>query len=520
MKVVTAEEMQRIDRVTIDEIGIPGEVLMGYAGKSAADYIFTNFPQLKKAAVFSGVGNNGGDGFVIAYLLSNKGIPVDIYIAGNISKVTDTSNIYLSICKKNKINITILDDNSLNKINLNNYELIIDALLGTGFKGSPRSIVKEAITAINSSSAKVLSVDLPSGLPSDGEAPEGEVVDADHTVTIGLPKISLVIYPGKRYTGILHVSDIGFPMHLTDSMDLSVELLKSSYVKSILNLNKDAESYKNIVGHLLLVGGFDGMEGAIFMSAMAAFETGVGLATLLTTHGARNIIAGKIPELITRSLNSFNSEAENEEIGEDILSFFREDRLYDAMIIGPGMGRSELSAQIFNVILNNINRSGINKVLIDGDGLFHLSEYLKINKLPDNVSFVITPHFGEASMLLNTPVQNIKNNRLQSAKDLSIKTGSVVVLKGPATIITDSSNSFINTTGNPALGTAGSGDVLSGIIGALLLGDLLPLQTAAIGAYIHGLTADILVKEYDMPVLKATDLIDYIRIAVAETSNS
>jgi hydroxyethylthiazole kinase-like uncharacterized protein yjeF len=335
MKVVTAEEMQKIDRITIDDIGIPAEVLMGYAGKSIADYIVDRIfndlnPRLKRIAVFCGTGNNGGDGFVIAYFLFNKGFDVNIYIAGIIEKISAASNVYLNICKKCNMIIALVKDD-LNTITLEKYDLIVDALLGTGFKGVPRGVVKDSIIKINNAGVNILSVDLPSGLPSDGEAPEGEVVKADYTVTIGLPKVSLVTHPGKQYTGNLHVSDIGFPSALTNSSDLMIDLLDSDYVKAHLSLLKDADSYKGDAGHILLVGGFDSMEGAIIMSAVSAFETGAGLATLLTTSQARHIIAGQIPELMTRTLNSFDMEQTHDanakvSIKKDINNFFKEDK--------------------------------------------------------------------------------------------------------------------------------------------------------------------------------------------------
>ena len=515
MKVVTAEEMQKIDKITINDTGIPGEVLMAYAGKSIADYIIGNFKEIKRTAIFAGTGNNGGDGFVIAYLLSNKGITVDVFIAGSIEKTSGSSGIYLNLCKNSNVNITVVDEQKLELINIESYDLIIDALLGTGFTGSPRGIIKDAISRINKASVKVLSVDLPSGLQSNGAAPEGEAVKADYTVTIGLPKISLVTHPGIRYTGVLHVSDIGFPTSLAESSELKTDLLDKKYIKTRLNFEREADSHKGSAGHLLLVGGFDNMEGAAIMTAMAAFETGVGLATLITTHKARKIIAGIIPELITRTLESFKGGIEKE-IKKDIEAFFGEDRHYNVMIIGPGMGRSEVSSHVFNIIINNLKLSGIKKVLIDGDGLYHLSKFLKSNKLPENISFVITPHFSEASRLLNKPVEQIKRNRLEAAKELAKKTSAVALLKGPATIITDGINSLINTTGNPALGTGGSGDVLSGIIGTLLLKDILPLDSTGMGAYIHGLAADISVEESNLQVLKATDLIKQIRPAVVK----
>ncbi len=527
MKAVTAQEMREIDRNTIEDIGIPADVLMGYAGKSIADYIadqlFRDFiPSQKKIAVFCGTGNNGGDGFVAAYFLLNKGFDVQIYLAGDFENISDTSNVYLNVCRRNNLIITPLNDSEIGNIDLEKYDLIVDALLGTGFTGAPRGIIKDSIEKIKNSGVKILSVDLPSGLPSDGEAPEGEVVQADYTVTIGLPKISLVTHPGKQYTGLLHVSDIGFPSTLTKSSALPVDLLDSAYIKGHLSLLKDADSHKGDAGHLLLVGGFDSMEGAIIMSAVSAFETGAGLATLLTTNQARHIIAGQIPELMTRTLDSFDLQIQEKNIQtnikKDINKFFKEDKRYDAMIIGPGMGRSENASFIFNSIIDELKNSGIKKVLIDGDGLFHLSEYLRKSKvLPENISFVLTPHFSEASRLLGKPIDEIKNNRLFYAKELAKKTSSIVVLKGPATIITDGNNSLINTTGNPALGTAGSGDVLSGITGALLLKNISPVNAAGIGVYIHGLAGDICVEEHNVPLLKATDIIKNIHSALDRT---
>lgn len=518
MKVVTAEEMQKIDKITINDTGIPGEVLMAYAGKSVADYILNNFKEIKRTAVFAGTGNNGGDGFVIAYLLFNKGIIVDVFIAGSIEKISGSSGIFLNLCKNNNVNIAVLDELKLKSIDIKSYDLVIDALLGTGFSGSPRGIIKDAIIKINKASVKVISVDLPSGLPSDGAAPEGEAIKADYTVTIGLPKISLVTYPGIRYTGVLHVSDIGFPVSLAESAELKTDLLNIEYLKTRLTYERDADNHKGSAGHLLLVGGFDNMEGAAIMTAMAAFETGVGLATLITTQKARKIIAGKIPELITRTLESFKGGIEKE-IKKDIEAFFSEDSHYNVMIIGPGMGRSEVSSLVFNIVINNLKMSGIKRILIDGDGLYHLSEFLKSNKLPENISFIITPHFSEASRVLSKTVEQIKNNRLEAAKELANKTFAVALLKGPATIITDGINSLINTTGNPALGTGGSGDVLSGIIGALLLKDFSPLDSTGIGAYIHGLAADICIEESNLQVLKATDLVKQIRPAIIKIIN-
>ncbi|MDY6933360.1 MAG: NAD(P)H-hydrate dehydratase [Spirochaetota bacterium] len=530
MKVVKAEEMQRIDKISIEQIGIPGEVLMGYAGKSIADFIEDNLACKKSVAVFSGTGNNGGDGFVIGYLLSNKGFNVDIYIAGSMGRVSETSRIYLNVCMNYGVEIIEVGDNAvLREVDLERYDLIIDALLGTGFRGSVRGIIKDIIEMINNCGIMILSVDIPSGLPSNGEAPDGVVIKADYTVTIGLPKVSLVIYPGRRYTGELHVSDIGFPSTITNSSELRIELIDNSFVKKRLDFARDCDAHKGMIGHLLLIGGFDEMEGAIIMAAMSAFETGIGLSTLLTTKKARSVIAGKIPELITRSLDTLglpdlqecvkdNDENYNEEdrdlcrsIESDLESFFNEDRRYDVLLIGPGMGRSRLSSIVFNTVIDKLSSYNIKSVIIDGDGLYHLSKYLKVTKLPEDITFAITPHFYEASRLMGRSVDEIKKNRLDAAIELSRLTSAVVLLKGPSTIVTDGTETLINTSGNPSLATAGSGDVLSGIIGALLLKDISSLDAAGIGAYVHGRAADICVMENGIDLLKATDVIDHIR---------
>ena len=200
------------------------------------------------------------------------------------------------------------------------------------------------------------------------------------------------------YSGKLFVQDIGFPVSLTDSEDLKCEIITHDFVKQKLKINEKSDTHKGEVGHLLMIGGFDSMEGAIILSAKSAFETGTGLCTLLRTKEARSIIAGKIPELITRSFDSLNLSDQNHnnikcDLETEIHHFFNEGEKYDAVIIGPGMGRTTVSSSVFDVVLNCIRDSGIKRVLIDGDGLFFLSEYLKYNKLPDETSFVITPHF-------------------------------------------------------------------------------------------------------------------------------
>ncbi len=509
MKVVTASEMQNIDRITINELGLPGEVLMGMAGRSVADRIMNECPSIKKAAVFSGIGNNGGDGFVAAYFLTLYGVQADVFLVGEEKRLSETSRVYYNLCKKAGIHITAYVED----MDLDGYDCIVDAILGTGSAGAVRGVAADVIRAINDSDAFVVAVDIPSGLGADGAAPESEAVVADCTVTIGLPKISLVTYPGKEYTGTLHVADIGFPGSLTKNDNLTSELIDDEFFTKYAIREIESEFcnapdlHKGSRGHLLIIGGFDGMEGAALLAASAAFETGVGLATLMTTESARCSMAGRIPELMTMSLPS-----DSDDVGKEIMTIL-ESKRWDSLILGPGLGRSDYARQVAESVISAAPACGIRSILIDGDGLFHLAGYLKKGRMDPSVSWIVTPHFLEASRLMGITVDEIKKNRYRSASLLSAQLSCTALLKGPGTIVAGADHRLINTSGCSALATAGSGDVLSGIIGALLLRKVSAIHAAAWGAWIHGKAAELYSTGHNSDVLKSSDILQYIRSA-------
>ncbi|MBN2160084.1 MAG: NAD(P)H-hydrate dehydratase [Spirochaetes bacterium] len=521
MKAVTALEMKEIDRATINDLGLSGTVLMGLAGKAVADHITGKHPWIKSAAVFTGTGNNGGDGFVTAYFLAGRGVRADVFIVGDEKKIAEPSRGYYELCKKNGNSIAIVSGaEDLRNLELKGYGCIVDALLGTGFSGTPRGAVGDVIRIINDSGVYVVAVDVPSGLGSDGAAPVGETVVADCTVTIGLPKLSLVTYPGKDFAGEVNVADIGFPKSLTESDNLNTELIDSDFFSkhSIREIESEycgsVDTHKSARGHLLIVGGFDGMEGAALMAAAAAFECGVGLATLLTTPSARAATAGRIPELMTMQLpEPVNGGAPRVEDIQGALETALQAKRCETMLIGPGMGRGPYAKQVFAAAMPAIQRFGIKKVIIDGDGLFHLDEIYQRQSLDWSIEWIITPHFMEASRLMGISVDAIKSNRHQAAGRIARQYTCTVVLKGPASIVSNGTQYLINTTGGPALATAGSGDVLSGIIGALSLRRLSALQAAALGAWIHGKAAEVYCSGNRCDVLKSTDIITCIRAA-------
>lgn len=504
-RVVTAGEMKEIDRISIEEIGIPSSVLMNNAGKAVADFISREFPG-RSVCVFCGKGNNGGDGFTAAYYLFNMGYNVTVYLSGSKDEVPETSGIFLSLCRKSGIEIHEVNGGSLSSVSLPPDCIIIDAVFGTGFDGAARGIPLEFIKKINETGVPVVSVDIPSGLPSDGKAPGGESVYADYTITIGLPKISLVTYPGKSFCGKLITADIGFPSSLTSSDKLKAALINDELIR-IVNINNcTPDIHKGDRGYPLFVGGFKGMEGAALMTASAMFKTGCGLMTIATEENSRNIIAGKIPEAMTKSLPNDPEMFFPEE-------YFKSSR-YTSLIIGPGLGRTIYAEKIFYRIIKSLAAIGIKKVLIDGDGLFHLAGFLKKGRLPEGIDYVITPHFMEASRIISRDIDEIRNDRFTNCIEIAGYTGCVTVLKGPASIVSDGNRVCINTTGNNGLATAGSGDVLSGIIGSFMNTGIPVFDAAITGVYIHGLCADIYSMSENVLTMNASDIIQNIRSAI------
>jgi NAD(P)H-hydrate epimerase len=455
--VVTAAEMRALDRATIEDIGIPAITLMETAGRAVARAA----AGARSVAVVCGPGNNGGDGFVAARVLRDAGGDAIVYLAADRSQVKGDALAHLHILERAGGVVLPVDLGAIAAA-----PLVIDALFGVGLARPIEGAYAEVVAAINQAE-RVLAVDIPSGLDADTGKVLGACVRAHATITMGALKVALVGAPGFAHCGEVAVADIGIPAGVLATQGVRAGLVEEADVVRWLPTPSPMD-HKGRRGHALVVAGMPGMRGAGRLAALAALRAGAGLVTLAA--------AGEIwadDSVMTRSL-------------EGNLGALLEGKA--AVVIGPGLGQSELAAGWVGEVL----ASGVPAVM-DADALNLVAGVTEaLAKAAGPV--VITPHPGEAARLLGISTAEIEADRLAAARALAAKTHAIVVLKGARTIVCDGTLGdeycSINPTGGPELATGGSGDVLSGVIGALLAQGLAPADAARAAVWVHGASGD------------------------------
>jgi hydroxyethylthiazole kinase-like uncharacterized protein yjeF len=502
MFLVTGKEMTAIDKKAIEEWQIPELILMENAGLRVVEEIKRIFPKITdlKVIIIAGKGNNGGDGLVIARHLVNLGADVKLFTLGA-NKYRGAALINYQIAQKLPIKWqSIENENNLHllRLSLHYTDLVIDALFGTGFHGSVQGLAQRVIEITNESGCPTLAVDIPSGLDADTGKVTGACIKADKTVTFQLPKLGLLVQPGCNFVGELKVADISIPNQLIESLNLNKYLID---VEMVINTipKRFKECHKGNFGNLLIVGGSQGMMGAVNLAAQGAFALGAGLVTALVPRSIQPALACSLAELITipareTSMGTLGLMPEAE-ISEVLTR-------KSAIVFGPGMGRNSEIIALLEMILEKAKVP----VVIDADGLNALVEHPDILEKAE-VPVILTPHPGEMSRLLQEPVQSIQENRLEKALLLAEMFGVWVVLKGNRTVIAGPQGEvYINQTGSPALATAGTGDVLAGMIGALL-GQVKDVGQAICAAvYLHGLAGERVAEEIGEISSKASDV--------------
>ncbi len=496
IKVATAEEMQNIDRITIDKFGIAGTVLMERAGLAVVEKINELYPG-KRIVVLCGSGNNGGDGFVIARELHNQGRKVEVYITSSPLKLKGDAKTNYFIAKK--FGVTVFPAKKFLRRRFSAHYLIIDALLGTGLSKSVNAPLSDVINKANRLPCPVISVDLPSGISSDTGQIMGTAIKTNTTITFGLPKRGHLIYPGAECTGQLFVEDIGFPGSLISSDKIKINLFQSKDATSLLPARSQS-SHKGMYGHVLVVAGSRGKTGAALMAAKACLKAGAGLVTIGTAETVVNSMQSRVTEEMIMPLDDKGNGTISYKAASTVLNFL--DSKGKVLVVGPGLSVDD---EITKLVIELLVNSKV-PVVIDADGLNALAHKTGIlNK--SEVPVILTPHPGEMRRLEGL-INKSSLDRITRVISFSKKHKVYLVLKGvPTVTATPDGNAYINSSGNPGMATAGSGDVLTGMIASFLAQGLTPQDAAALGVYIHGHAGDTAAVKKGQQSMVASDII-------------
>ena len=509
MKIVTADEMREIDRLTIEEYGIPGLVLMERAGLAVASRVRALFPS-RKVVVLCGGGNNGGDGLVAARDLFNWGFKVSVIMTTKKEALSCDCALQFQIVKKMGMQTEFR--NTLSGKDMHS-SVVIDAVFGTGLARPVKGAIAGLFSFLNSAAAPVVAVDMPSGISSDTGEILGQAVMADCTVTFGLPKRGHFLYPGAEYTGKLFIEDIGFPPCIFESDSIKASLIDMETASALIPA-RPANSFKGDYGHVLVIAGSRGKTGAALMCGHAALRSGSGLVTLGVPESLVESFECRVTEEMVLPLPDDGNGMMSLKALDSILEFAAEK--IAVIAIGPGIGVSPATKKIMTEL---VLRSAI-PMVIDADGLNSISASAKhahgVKDLFQNAKspIILTPHPGEMARLIYKPKVT---DRLGIPVSFAVDSGSYLVLKGvPTTIAVPEGNIFINTTGNPGMATAGAGDVLTGIIASLLGQGLNPADASALGVFIHGIAGDKAAAKGGEYSLIASDIINALPAAFME----
>ncbi len=510
MRAATAAQMREIDRIAINDYGIPGVVLMENAGVSVVRMLELKWESLteRKFCILAGKGNNGGDGYVIARHLSNQGAKVKVFLLGEKTDVSGDAQINLDIIDKMGIDtIEISSERDWDKVRVavTFSDCLIDALLGTGFRGDVSGDMARLIDIINAAGKPVVAVDIPSGVEADTGRVCGKAVQASYTVTFGLPKPGLILYPGAEYTGELTVADIGIPTAVIAGQDIKQNIIMADAVRAIIPRRSPA-AHKGMSGRVLVVAGSRGLSGAAAMAAEGALRAGAGLVTLAAPGSLQDVLAMKLTEVMTKPLAEIEAGSISREAVSDIIRLSAGN---DVLAIGPGVGREEETA----VAVREIITTAECPIVIDADALNALAGNTKLLNecaaLP-----VLTPHPGEMARLTGLSTESVNADRIAITRQAAAEWGSIVVIKGASTVVAfPDGEVYINTTGNAGMATGGTGDVLTGIIAGLIAQGLSSHDAAVAGVYIHGLAGDVAAQAGRIGMV-ATDLLKAVPAAL------
>ena len=513
MRVLNTQQMRDADRQTIDDIGLPSIVLMENAGRQAVAAMEAAFEDLasSKVGVLCGRGNNGGDGFVVARTLAQRGIEAVVYLLASVNDVRGDARVNLEIL--GRVGVTVVEISNaqeweLHFTEISECDLIVDAIVGTGFHGPLTGLLETVVADVNGLGVPTVAIDLPTGVSADSHEIEGDAIEASMTVTLAAPKLPLILPPADVYGGDLVIADIGIPGAVIDELDGPwLEILTRERMRELVPA-RAADSHKGDFGRVLVIAGSVGRTGAAHLAALGALRSGAGLVTIAAPRSCVPVLAMMMPEYMTEPL---------EETAAGAIDFGAVDRVLDIkadiICIGPGLGQDPSTAAFVQAL---VERSGA-PLVVDADAINAFAGDPERLAGRDGVDVIITPHPGEMARLLNVSIEQVQSDRLAHAREFAAARRVHVVLKGHRTVIAGpEGRSFVNLTGNAGMATGGTGDLLTGMIGAWFAQILDAEAACKLAVYLHGTAGDLAEADEGDVALLPTDIADRLGDAVLE----
>ena len=510
--VFTAAEMRSLDRRAIAELGIPGAALMEQAGRGAAAALMEMLPALgaprrgARVTIVCGKGGNAGDGFVVARWLRRRDIHPVVLLAARPDEIGGDAASKLAALRRAGVRPIVVEEAAHAASRMADAHVVVDALLGTGARGAPTGLTAALIEGINASGRPVIALDIPSGLPSDGGPPSGPAVRATATFTFAGLKYGLVVSPGLDFAGRVTVVPIGIPdaevargirLWLVERADIAARFPP-----------RPRDAHKGTYGHLLIVGGSLGKTGAAALAARAAMRAGAGLVTVATATSQQPVVAGLVVESMTEPLAETAVGSVALEARERVLELAA---ARDAVALGPGLGVDPETQELARGLARALDRP----LVLDADALSALAGRLELLR-GVLAPRCLTPHPGEMARMLGVTVADVQRDRVGTASNVATAYGVHVALKGATTVVAvPDGRVFLNPTGNPGMASGGTGDALTGILGALLAREMDPTDALVAAVYLHGLAGDLAAARLGEESLVAGDLIEALPDAFA-----
>lgn len=509
--ILNNSEAGQVDQYTMQTLGVPGQELMLKAGSyvSLKTKKFLKHVPGSQVDVFCGTGNNGGDGFVAAGQLSEWGVTVNIWLVGKPEKIRGAARHYYEQCLEKPIHIRyVTEHDELPSVKeISQADLVIDALLGTGFQGEVKGIIKELIEVINRAGRPVIAVDIPSGISGDTGQVGGVAVKATATVTMGFLKRGLLFQPGKRLAGEIFLADLKYPAKAFTLLEHETYLIDKKMIKQALPVVLE-DTYKHQQGKVLVFAGSPGMTGAAFLASQAALRSGAGLVVSAIPKSLNPVMEIKSTEILSLPL----PETESVTFSKAALAAAAERIEWsDVVVFGPGVSTNEETREFGRDLLQSVAKP----IIVDADGLRVFSNNIAlISKIKE---LIITPHLGEFAMMTGQSVNKLKTNIIDISRQFVLNYPCTLVLKSAPTIIASPDGQVaVNSTGNPALATGGTGDVLTGMIAGLCAQKMNPFEAALCAVYLHGLAGDYGRGDFGVRGFIAGDLLKYLPVVLKE----